>query len=53
MKKQIALALATLFLASCASLETMTPEDATRGAEAARAWLEVVADAQTLINRDK
>jgi hypothetical protein len=40
-------------MASCANLETITPEEAARGAEAARAWLDVIAEAKSIIHSDK
>ncbi len=51
--KTLLTTITALTLAGCANLETMTPEEATRGAEAARAWLEVVAEARTIITADK
>ena len=52
-RNAIGLAGCALALSSCASLKDITPEEAARGAEAARAWLEVVADAKTIILSDK
>lgn len=51
--KKLLLTLTALVLAGCANLETITPEEATRGAEAARAWLDVIAEARNVITHDK
>tara|TARA_B100000214_G_scaffold361558_1_gene325094 strand:+ start:4708 stop:4869 length:162 start_codon:yes stop_codon:yes gene_type:complete len=53
MRKKLLLLLPALALPSCADWENITPEQAARGAEAARAWVEVIGEAKREILSDK
>jgi|MDTB01.1.fsa_nt_gb hypothetical protein len=49
MKTKIGLIAVASVLAGCSHLETITPEEAARGAEAARAWLDVFREAKEIV----
>ena len=49
MKRTILIIAAAWIFVGCASLENITPEEAARGAEAARAWLDVLREAKEIV----
>ena len=47
--KNLGLAACFFGVASCEHLKEITPEEAARGAEAARVWLEVIKEAKEIV----